>query len=98
MHQLSLARQVQVVSLLTEGVSERGIARLTGIHRDTIRRLNLQVGEACHRLHDATFRDLHVPFIQIDETFGFIHTKQRNLKPDDPPSTGPPTCGWRLIR
>jgi len=88
MHQLSLARQVQVVSLLTEGVSERGIARLTGIHRDTIRRLNLQVGEACHRLHDATFRDLHVPFIQIDETWGFIHTKQYNLKPDDPAEHG----------
>lgn len=88
MHQLSLARQVHVVSLLTEGVSERGIARLTGIHRDTIRRLNLQVGTACHRLHDATFRDLHVPFIQIDETWGFIHTKQHRLTDTMPPERG----------
>ena len=88
MHTLPIHRQVQVVSLLTEGVSERGIARLTGIHRDTIRRLNLLLGSACGRLHDATFRDLHIPFVQIDETWSFIHTKQHRLSDTMPSDRG----------
>jgi len=44
------------------------MARLTGIHRDPIMPLNLTVGTACDRLHDAIMHALHVPFLQLDET------------------------------
>ena len=48
------------------------IARVTGVARDTVRRLNRLLGQVCHRLPDATIRDLQVPFIQIDEMWAFI--------------------------
>lgn len=83
MNRLSLPQQVQVVSLLTEGMSVWAVHRLTGIHRDTISRLGLTLGQACDRLHNARLRDLHIPIIQLDEQWAFVHTKQKNLKPDD---------------
>ena len=88
MNVLPLEKQVQVVSLLTEGMSLHAIHRLTGVHRDTIGRLSLTLGQACDRLHDALMRDLQVPIIQLDEQWAFIHTKQKNCKPDENPDHG----------
>ena len=88
MNQLPLPRQVQIVTLLTEGMSLRAIHRLTHVHRDTILRLSITVGEACDRLHDALMRDLQPAFLQLDEQWTFIHTKQRRLKTDDPDEYG----------
>jgi uncharacterized protein YerC len=42
---LPLAKQVAVISALAEGNSIRSIERMTGIHRDTIMRLGVKVGE-----------------------------------------------------
>ncbi len=88
MNHLSLARQVEVISLLTEGMAIRAVARLTGIHRDTIMRLSLTVGRACHLLHDRTMRELRVPLIQLDETWAFIHKKQHRVQLHHPPEHG----------
>lgn len=84
MNQLSLSRQVQVISLLTEGMSIAAVSRLTGTHRATIMRLSLRIGNACDRLHDATIRNLQIPFIEIDETYAFIHTRQDRKRDTDP--------------
>ncbi len=43
---LSVDRQVEIISALTEGVSIRAVERLTGVHRDTIMRLGVRVGRA----------------------------------------------------
>lgn len=88
MNQLPFSQQVQVIALLVEGMSLRSIHRLTGIHRDTILRLSIAVGEACDRLHDATMRNLQPACLQFDEQWTFIHTKQRRLKTDDPDEYG----------
>ena len=88
MNRLSLAQQVRVISLLTESVSVRAVERLTGVHRDTIIRLSNTVGTACGRLHDARMRNLHVSYLQVDETWSFIGMRQKNLKPDSPPQYG----------
>jgi IS1 family transposase len=71
-------RQVQAVHALCEGTSIRAIERMTGIHRDTVMRLGVRVGEACARLHDETMRGLSCTHIQADEVWGFIGKKQRN--------------------
>lgn len=88
MNRLSLSRQVQIISLLTEGMSLRSIHRLTGVHRDTILRLSIRIGTACDRLHNATMRDLEVPFVQLDEQWVFIHTKRKHLHAQSPPDHG----------
>ena len=88
MNRLSFPSQVRVISLLTEGNSIRATERLTGVHRDTIMRLSKRVGEACHRLHHAAMRQLHVGFLELDETWGFIRKKQQNLQDHDPAEFG----------
>lgn len=65
------------MSALCEGTSIRAIERMTGVHRDTIMRLGVKVGEACAKMHDETMRDLTCTHIQADEIWGFIGKKQR---------------------
>ena len=52
MNILPFDKQVEIIAALTEGCSIRATERLTGVHRDTIMRLGVRVGEACARLHD----------------------------------------------
>ena len=88
MNRLAFPHQVRVLSLLTEGNSIRATERLTGVHRDTIMRLSKRVGEACHRLHHAAMRQLHVGFLELDETWGFVRKKQQHLQDSDPAEFG----------
>ena len=88
MNQLSFPKQVQVISLLTEGMSIRSIERLTGTNRNTIMRLGKRVGDACQRFHHARMRGLQVSCLELDETWSFIRKKQGNLQPDDPAEYG----------
>lgn len=88
MSRLSFPDQVRVISLLTEGNSLRATARLTGIHRTTIIQLAERVGNACDRLHHARMRDLQVSCLQLDETWSFVNTKQKNLQDHNPVEHG----------
>jgi IS1 family transposase len=83
MNILSRDRQIAAISALTEGVSSRATERLTGIHRDTIMRLGVRVGEGCERLHDALMCDLQVPILQFDEIWGYVGKKQRQVQPGE---------------
>ena len=75
---LRMEKQVAAVHALCEGTSIRAIERMTGIHRDTVMRLGVRVGEACARMHDEVMRDLPCLRIQADEVWGFIGKKQKN--------------------
>jgi hypothetical protein len=58
-------------------VSIRATERLTGIHRDTIMRLAVKIGQGCERLHDQMMRDLNVAKIEMDEIWQYVGKKQR---------------------
>lgn len=88
MNVLPRDKQIAVISALTEGCSIRSVERLTGIHRDTIMRLGVRIGQGCAALHDRTMLGLNVARIELDEAWSFIHTKQRHLKPTDPRDYG----------
>ena len=77
---LKTEKKITIISALTEGCSIRAIERMTGIHRDTIMRLGLRVGTACHKLMDERMRDLRCNHIQVDEIWGFVKMKQANVK------------------
>ena len=47
---LNTDKQIAVISALAEGSSIRSIERMTGVHRDTIMRLGVKVGQGCTRL------------------------------------------------
>jgi IS1 family transposase len=72
-----------IISMLCEDSSIRGIERITGVHRDTIMRLGVRVGEACAKIHDEKVRGLKSDHIEVDEIWGFIGKKNKNVKADE---------------
>lgn len=82
-YNLSNEKKVLTVSLLSEGTSIRSIERITGVHRDTIMRLGVRVGEACHHILDQKMRGLNCRNIEVDELWGFISKKNKNASPEE---------------
>jgi IS1 family transposase len=85
---LNTDKQIAVISALAEGSSIRSIERMTGIHRDTIMRLGVRVGQGCASVLDEKMRDLPCENIQVDEVWGFIGKKQRHVVAEDDATVG----------
>ena len=85
---LSTDKQVAVISALAEGSGIRQIERMTGVHRDTIMRLGVRVGQGCAGLLDRKMRNLSCQQLQFDEIWGFIGKKERHCTVDDSPEVG----------
>jgi IS1 family transposase len=84
MNRLSLARRTQAIHCLVEGNSIRSTERLTGIHRDTVMRLMVEVGNGCGKLHDEQMRNLTCRRIQCDEIWSYVKVKQANITKGTP--------------
>lgn len=69
--------------MLAEGNSIRSIERMTGVHRDTVMRLGVRVGEACATIHDEKMRGLNCKHVEVDEIWGFIGKKQKRVSAAD---------------
>jgi IS1 family transposase len=80
---LAPAKKAAVIRALVEGCSVRSVERMTGVHRDTIIRLMVQVGQACERLLDAQMFDLDCHEIEVDEIWGYVAKKQRHVTSED---------------
>ena len=83
MNNLPREKQIAAISALCEGVSVRAAERLTGVNRGTILSLGVRVGEGCSKLHGAMMRNLQVNRIELDEIWGFVAKKQKQVKPED---------------
>lgn len=83
MNKLKAEKQAMVISALIEGCSVRSTERMTGVHRDTILRLMVRVGDACQEYMDQTMRNLKCKKIQVDEIWCYVGKKQRHLKSTD---------------
>ena len=70
-------KKVAVRSILLEGSSVRSAERITGLHRDTILRLMVRVGEAWARFSDQTLINLNCDRNEVDEIGAFV---QKNNK------------------
>jgi IS1 family transposase len=83
---LSTEKKIVVVSALVEGSSIRAIERMTGVHRDTIMRLGVRMGEGCQKIMDEKLRGLKCGTVEVDEVWGFIGMKQKtaNRRNADP--------------
>jgi IS1 family transposase len=80
---LTFEKKVLAVSLLTEGASIRGVERITGVHRDTIMRLGVRMGDACASILDKSMRSLPCENIEVDEAWGFIGKKAKHATAKD---------------
>lgn len=72
-----------VVRLLVEGCSVRAIERITGVHRDTVLRILVVVGNRCERLADS-IKNVKVSDVQCDEIWGFVGCKEKRNTNGDP--------------
>ena len=72
-------KQIQVLKALVEGNSIRSIERMTGIHRDTIMRLLVRMGDKCQKIMDTQLKNFHCRRIQADEIWTFIKKKEKHL-------------------
>ena len=75
---LTTEKKTQIISMLCEDSSIRAIERITGVHRDTIMRLGVRVGEACKKLHNEKMRGIAATQIEVDEICGFVGAKRKN--------------------
>ncbi len=77
MNRLKEDKQIAILSMLVEGNSLRSIERMTGVHRDTIMRLMVKVGERCQVFMEAKMRNLECSRLELDEIWTFCGKKDR---------------------
>lgn len=85
-------KQVLAVSMLADGSSVRAVERVTRMHRDSVCRLLVRVGDYCAEVMDTHFQDLMFNALELDELHTTVHTKNRHLRPHDPAEWGDAYC------
>jgi IS1 family transposase len=81
MNKLTDSKRAQVVAALVEGNSIRATVRMTGVAKNTIAKLLIELGAACSEYLDKTLVDLPCQRIQCDEIWAFIGAKAKNVTP-----------------
>ncbi len=82
MNRLDAELQCRVVASLVEGCSIRATVRMTGVAKNTITKLLVELGAACSSYQDEAFRNLDCQRIQVDECWAFCYAKSKNVKPE----------------
>jgi IS1 family transposase len=85
---LNIDKKIAVIGALAEGSSIRSIERITGVHRDTIMRLGVKVGQGCASIMDTKMRNLSCNRLEVDEIWGFVGKKERNIRMGDSTAIG----------
>ena len=79
MNKLQIDKQAAIISALVEGNSIRSTERMTGVHRDTIMRLLVKVGNGCIVIMDQTMRNLPCENIEVDEIWSYVGAKREHI-------------------
>src|ERR1039457_4034007 len=80
MNRLNSAKRVQVVAALVEGCSIRSTVRMTGVAKNTVSKLLIQLGAACSDYLDTALVNLPAKRVQVDEIWSFVGAKDKNAK------------------
>ena len=79
MRKLPASERARILHLLCEGNSIRAVTRLTGASKTTVTKLVVDAGQACAWYQDRVFVGLTCKRIQVDEIWGFVGAKQKNV-------------------
>ena len=82
MNRLSNEDRIRVIAALVEGNSIRSIVRMTGVAKNTVTKLLVDIGAACSSYQDQVFLNLSCKRVQCDEIRSFVGAKQKNIKPE----------------
>lgn len=98
MNKLSLAKRVQILSMLCEGSSMRSVSRVCDVSINTVAKLLDEAGRAALAFHDERVRGLQSKRVQCDEIWSFVYAKNKNV--DDakaPPKGAGDVWTWTAI-
>jgi IS1 family transposase len=83
MNKLTREQKIEVVKCLVEGNSIRSTSRITGVSRNTLSKLILQLGEACEAYHDEFVVNVQSKRVECDEIWSFVGKKEANCTPGE---------------
>ncbi len=79
MKQLTSDQLISVIKCLVDGVSIRATVRITGVAKNTIQKLTVELGEACLEYQNQALRGLTCKRLELDEVWAFCYAKDKNL-------------------
>jgi IS1 family transposase len=82
MNRLSTEKRRAVIACLVEGNSIRATVRMTGVAKNTVTKLLVDMGTVCSIHMDRLMQDLPCQRIQADEIWAFVYAKQKNVPPE----------------
>jgi IS1 family transposase len=82
MNRLVNTDRARVIACLVEGNSIRATVRMTGIAKNTVAKLLVEIGHACSRYQDRVMRNLECKRVQCDEIWSFVGSKEKNTSPE----------------
>src|SRR5580658_6076961 len=74
-------KALMATRMLVEGCSIRSIERTTELHRDTILKLLVMVGEKCERIMGRLIVNVPVSDVQCDEIWAYVYKKESHKNP-----------------
>ncbi|MEX2375768.1 MAG: IS1 family transposase [Dehalococcoidia bacterium] len=98
MNRLPTTKRVQILGMLTEGMSMRATARIADVSINTVSKLMIEAGEACAAYHDEVVRNVKAKRVQVDEIWSFTYAKQKMVaKAKAAPEGAGDTWTWTAI-
>lgn len=79
MNKLPTERRCQVISALVEGNSIRSTVRMTGVAKNTVTKLLVDVGTVCAIYQNEVMQNLPCKRIEVDEIWSFVGAKAKNV-------------------
>jgi IS1 family transposase len=79
MNRLDSTRRAQVVRWLVQGNSIRSTVRITGVAKNTVAKLLVELGACCVKFMDEAMVNLPCKRIQADEIWSFVGCKEKNV-------------------
>lgn len=84
MRVLSQEKQIDILKLLSEGMTISAASRCHRVHRDTCARLMLRFGRACEKFLNNEMHDLQLGHVQVDELWTFCKKKGERWTGNEP--------------
>jgi IS1 family transposase len=79
MNRLPRDKQIAVVKALVEGCSIRATVRMTGVAKNTVTNLLVDLGAACEAYQVEHLANLPCKRLQVDEIWSFVGAKQKQV-------------------
>ncbi len=76
---LKAEKRAAVISALVEGNSVNATVRMTGVAKNTILKLIVELETACAAYQDEHLRNLPCKRVQVDEIWAFCYPKAKNV-------------------